>query len=399
MAESKPKCAGLCSRCPRAGNCPTRRASGASPVLLDGAAASGSARNRDGVGFAIDIGSTTLALALYDLRTGALLSAKGCANPQSSVSADVIGRISAASSPSALAELGRLAEDALGTLLEEARAEAGIPISSIVDGVVTGNTVMLHLLTCHDPTPLGHVPFQAEWLAGCDATVMGLPVWLPPCIGAFVGADHVCALVSANFTPDGPPALLCDLGTNAEIALRANGTIYATSAAAGPAFEGTGVRGSDLLDAVARFCAEGVISETGASDEERLVLADGRRLANADVRAVQVAKAAVAAGMSVMLDEAKVRAEDLSEIFLAGGFGCGLNPRSAAAIGLLPDVPGVRMTPIGNAALAGAAELLLFPERRDFALSLSRGAKLVELGGSAEFSDRFIDAMTFGPWP
>ena len=367
-------------------------------MLLAGGAPTGSARGRDGAGFAADVGSTTLALAIYDLRTGALLSAKGCANPQTAVSADVVGRISAASTPEALAHLGGIVADALGSLLDEACAEAGVPLSSVSDGVVAGNTVMLHLLTGRDPAPLGHVPFRAEWLAGCEATLLGRPVWLPPCIGAFVGADHVCALVAARMSPDGPPALLCDLGTNAEVALRANGALFATSTAAGPAFEGTGVRGSDLLDAIARFCADGTIDETGASDESRLVLGDGRRLANADVRAVQVAKAAVAAGISVMLDEAGVSSGDLSEIFLAGGFGCGLDPRSASAIGMLPDAPAARKTPLGNAALAGAAELLLFPGARDYALGLARGARLVELGGNADFSDRFIDAMTFAPW-
>ena len=396
--SERPRCAGLCSRCPRAGECPTRRASGASPVLLAGSAPSGSARGRDGAGFAVDVGSTTLALALYDLRTGSLLSARGCMNPQRSVSADVIGRIAAASTPDSLAHLGRIVEDAVGALLREACSEAGVAASAVRDGVATGNTVMLHLLTGHDPAPLGRVPFRAEWLAGCDSSLLGIPVWLPPCIGAFVGADHVCSLVSARMSPDGPTALLCDLGTNAEVALRAGGAIFATSTAAGPAFEGTGVRGSDLLDAIAGFCADGTISETGASDETRLVLADGRRLANADVRAVQVAKAAVAAGISVMLDAAGVSAQDLAEMFLAGGFGCGLNPDSAAAIGMLPDVPSARKTPLGNAALAGAAELLLFPEMRDYALDLARSVRLVELGGNADFSERFIDAMTFAPW-
>lgn len=400
MGESYsiPRCAGLCSRCKRTGNCPTRRVSGASPALVVGNAPSGSSRNLDGAGFAVDVGSTTLALALYDLRSGTLLSAKGCMNPQTSVSADVIGRITAVSTSGELAHLGAMATKAVETLLEEACADVGIARSSVHDGVVTGNTVMLYILFGLDPTPLGRVPFHADWLAGCDAAFLGLPVWLPPCIGAFVGADHVCALVSARLSTNGPAALLCDLGTNAEVALRANGRLFATSTAAGPAFEGTGVRGSDLLDAMARFCADGTISETGSSDESRLVLADGHRLANADVRSVQVAKAAVAAGISVMLDEARITACDLSEIFLAGGFGCGLNPQSAAAIGMLPDVPAARKTPLGNAALAGAAELLLFPEKRAYALALARNTKLVELGGNADFSDRFIDAMTFAPW-
>ena len=99
----------------------------------------------------------------------------------------------------------------------------------------------------------------------------------------------------------------------------------------------------------------------------------------------------------VMLDEAGSCVDDLSEIFLAGGFGCGLNPDSAVAIGMLPSAPKARKTPIGNAALAGAATLLLHPQRRESALRLARNAHLVELGGNAEFSDRFIDSMAFVP--
>ena len=395
--DSPKACSGACGSCPRAASCPTRRAAASAPVLLAGARPEGSARDCDGVGFAVDIGSTTLALALYDLRTGTLLAEKGCINPQTAVSPDVVGRIAAAGSPSALQRMQRLVTDALASLLASACSSAGIQPASVVDGVMTGNTVMLHLLTARDPTPLGQIPFRASWLAGCDDVLIGRPVWLPPCIGAFVGADHVCALLSADFTPKGPPALLCDLGTNAEVALRANGTIYATSTAAGPAFEVAGVRGSEILDAIARLLKSGVISETGASQGELPFLAPGIRLANSHIRAVQLAKAAVAAGISVMLDEAGVAPDELESIYLAGGFGCALNPSSAAVVGLIPNVSSARTFPLGNAALAGAARLLLFPELRPRVVELARSVKLVELGGNEDFSDRFIDAMTFGP--
>ncbi len=399
MEEPLPKsCSGACGSCPRAASCPVRRAAASADVLLAGARPGGSSRGLDGAGFAVDVGSTTLALALYDLRTGSLLAEEGCMNPQSAISPDVVGRIAAASTPSAIERMRRLVTDALSTLLATACSSAGISPSSVVDGVVTGNTVMLHLLTAHDPSPLGHVPFRASWLAGCDASLAGRPVWLPPCIGAFVGADHVCALLCADFTPHGPPSLLCDLGTNAEVALRANGTIFATSTAAGPAFEVAGVRGSEILDSIARLLSSGVISETGASQGELPLLAPGIRLANSHIRAVQLAKAAVAAGISVMLDEAGVAPAELESIHLAGGFGCALNPSSAAVVGLIPDVPSARTFSLGNAALAGAAKLLLFPELRPRVMDLARSVKLVELGGSEEFSDRFIDAMTFGPW-
>ena len=297
-----------------------------------------------------------------------------------------------------LKRLQDLVLGALGPLISKACALAGLSPDALSDGVVTGNTVMLHILAGRSPSPLGRVPFHADWLAGCEETLLGRPVWLPPCVGAFVGADLVCALIAADLDADGPPALLCDIGTNAEVAVRANGMVFATSTAAGPAFEGTGVRGSELLDAIAGFLASGAISETGASAPGSLVLADGRTLENADVRAVQMAKAAVAAGISVMLEEAGMRAGELSEVFLAGGFGCGLNPESAVAIGMLPPAPHATKTPIGNAALAGAATLLLHPERRASALRLARDARLVELGGNPDFSDRFIDAMAFATY-
>ncbi len=394
---STKRCNGHCARCPRSVACPARLAANESPVLLSGEQPDGSSRNQDGVGFAIDVGSTTLAVGLYDLRTGMLLSRRGCANPQSDVSTDVIGRIAAAESPGGLERLQHLVLDALGSLVSNACAVAGISPSMLLDGVVTGNTVMLHLFAGRPPSALGRVPFRAEWLAGCAESFLGHRVWLPPCIGAFVGADLVCALIAAGLDRDGPTALLCDIGTNAEVAVRTNGTVFATSAAAGPAFEGTGVRGSELLDAIAGFLASGTIEESGASVSGSLVLKDGRTLADTDVRAVQMAKAAVAAGISVMLDEAGSYVDDLSEIFLAGGFGCGLNPDSAVAIGMLPSAPKARKTPIGNAALAGATTLLLHPQRRESALRLARNAHLVELGGNAEFSDRFIDSMAFVP--
>ena len=394
---SATRCNGHCARCPRRADCPARLATKESPVLLSGEQPDGSFRDQDGVGFAVDVGSTTLAVGLYDLRTGALLSSAGCTNPQSDVSTDVIGRISAAESPGGLKRLRNIVMNALEKLVTGACASADIELDDLSDGVVTGNTVMLHLFAERSPSALGRVPFHAEWLAGCDETFLGHPVWLPPCIGAFVGADLVCALIAAGLDQDGSTALLCDIGTNAEVAVRTNGMVFATSTAAGPAFEGTGVRGSELLDAIAGFLASGVIEESGASVPDRLVLKDGRTLDNTDVRAVQMAKAAVAAGISVMLDKAGTCVDDLSEIFLAGGFGCGLNPDSAAAIGMLPSATKARKTPIGNAALAGAATLLLHPQRRESALRLARNAQLVELGGNAEFSDRFIDSMAFVP--
>lgn len=317
-------------------------------------------------------------------------------NPQSSVSADVIGRIAAAASPEALDRLRRLALAALEELLTRALGAAGVDPASVRDGVVTGNTVMLHILFGKDPSPLGVAPFSVDWRGGCNETLLGREVWVPPSIGAFTGADLVTALIAAQFDKPGGTALLADIGTNAEVAVKCNDKLYVTSTAAGPAFEGTGVRGSELLDAIAHFLAAGAIGETGGITSEPLVLGDGRELTGADVRAVQMAKAAVAAGISTMLDESGTTPEAISRLYLAGGFGSGLNPQSAEAIGMLPLTPNAGKIPLANAALKGAAILLLDPDRRKAALRIARDAVNVELGGNDTFAKRFIDTLRFG---
>jgi uncharacterized 2Fe-2S/4Fe-4S cluster protein (DUF4445 family) len=394
--QSKSKiCSGHCAKCPHLDECPARKTSSVSPILFDCHNIKKPSRNDEGIGFVADVGSTTLAAAIYDLQSGKLLASKGCINPQTEISADVIGRIAAAETKEGFAKLQTLVENALHKLLTQVCNTARISPSTLSDGVVTGNTAMLHILFGRSPSPLGRAPFLPQWLAGCEETLLGRKVWLPPCIGAFTGADLTCAIIAAGLDKKGPPAILCDIGTNAEVAIRINETILATSTAAGPAFEQTGIRGSELLDAIAEFLSSGKISKNGYSTPGSLVLKDGRTLQDRDVRAVQTAKAAIAAGIETMLAEAKISTDEIEELFLAGGFGCGLNPDSATAIGMLPATPNAKKIQIGNAALSGAAILLLCPEKRNSIIELSRRAKLIELGGNPNFSNKFISAMSF----
>ena len=385
--------------CRHAESCPARTAAASSRIFYAAPRFVTSSRDQDGVGFTADIGSTTLAVELYNLRTGKMLSKDGCINPQSEISTDIVGRIAFAEKPCGLETLQTSVLEALEALLSSVCAKAGISPATLSDGVVTGNTVMLHILFGKSPSSLGRWPFNAEWLAGCDETLLGYRVWIPPCIGAFTGADLTCALINAGFDSNGPAALLCDIGTNSEIAIRNGDEIFVASTAAGPAFERTGIRGSELLDTVARFLGSGAVSATGAIETDELTLDDGRTLSNGDIRAVQTAKAAIAAGISILLEKAEITDGDLTEVFLAGGFGSALNPVSAIAIGMIPPAPCAKKTPLGNAALSGAATLLLNPHRTKNALALARKAKLIELGGDADFSERFIKALVFAPTP
>jgi uncharacterized 2Fe-2S/4Fe-4S cluster protein (DUF4445 family) len=208
----------------------------------------------------------------------------------------------------------------------------------------------------------------------------------------------MCALIAANFDNATSNQLLCDIGTNTEVALHIGDKIYAASTAAGPAFESTGIKGSELLDTMARLLSNNTISITGEIKSEYITLEDGRILKNADIRAVQTAKAAIAAGISTMLDDAKTSSDELSEIYLAGGFGSNLNPNSAVTIGLIPHAPKAKMISLGNAALTGAALLLLNPQQRENALKLAKKIQLVDLGGNDTFYIYFIKALSFSPF-
>src|SRR5699024_935882 len=209
------------------------------------------------------------------------------------------------------------------------------------------------------PEPLSHAPFLADCLFDMDTTLWNRQVYLPPCMNAFVGADITCAVLASGMTRRPDTALLCDIGTNGELALWKEGHLYVTSTAAGPAFEGAGIScgcgsvpgaidrvwvengtiaahtlgeqpavgvcGSGLIDAVAAFLETEDIDETGAAELDELPLRDGVCLLPKDIRAVQLAKAAIAAGIQTLLQLAQVPESEIRQLYIAGGFGSHLN--------------------------------------------------------------------------
>lgn len=379
-------------------------------------------------GAAIDIGTTTLVLRLYDLHTGRCLAHAAMLNPQTSAAADVIGRIGAAMGGQ-LEALSASVRSALRTLLGSACAQGGVDAAEVTLLTVTGNTTMLYLLTGRSPERLSCAPFEADCLFGEECVLLDRRVYLPPCLHAFVGADTACALLASGMLERAETALLCDAGTNGEIALWHRGQLYVASAAAGPAFEGAGIScgcgsvpgaidrvwteagevrihtigeeapvglcGSGLLDAAATLAQLEIIDETGAMEED-CPLAPGVVLTRQDVRALQLAKAALAAGMDSLLHAAGCRQEEVTALYLAGGFGSHLNADSAARIGMIPVALADKVRVIGNAALDGAAMLLADTSLRERTAAFCRQAQHVRLDGNAYFSQRFVDAMMFG---
>ncbi len=381
-------------------------------------------------GAAVDIGTTTLALLLYDLSSGKCIGAASMLNPQTSVAADVIGRIDAAMKGRA-EELRQQVEGAVDTLLASACAQAGLAASNVKSLVVTGNTTMLYLLTGLDPKPLSRAPFQADCFFGGEIAYHERTAYLPDCMHAFVGADTTCAVLASGMLKSSDTALLCDVGTNGELALWHDGQLYIASTAAGPAFEGAGIScgcasvtgaidrvtvadgqlvchtigdakaagicGSGLVDAIAAMLDTEALDETGFLEEDAFPLRDGVCLAQGDIRAVQLAKAATNAGIMSLLSAAKCPVSAVKTVYLAGGFGSHLNIRSAARIGLIPEELAAIVQVIGNAALDGAAHLLMDVSERAAVARMRTIAQHVRLDGNPEFAQRYVDAMLFDP--
>lgn len=388
-------------------------------------------------GLAIDIGTTTLAAQLYDAG-GTLLGEMGLRNPQAALGADVITRMDAALHGKG-DTLIRVLREAISLLIRDLAKRAGIRPDQIDGAVITGNTTMLHFLTGTPVEPLSCAPFQPNRLFGetvpaSDCGIAALspstPILLPPCLSAFVGADSVTALLYAERNGIHPYTLLMDIGTNGEILLRTETALYACSTAAGPAFEGAGIScgmmgsagaidkvslvngklhcttihqappvgicGSGLLDAVACLLMTEELDETGLLEESPVRLTDPVMLTQDDIRQVQLAKGAVSAGIRTLLHIAGRSTNEIRQWNLAGGFGSSLNVISAKQVGLLPPVPDCRITVLGNAALCGAALLLLEEKRMEEALAIARTAVPVELSANPIFTEEFVKGMLFG---
>ena len=246
---------------------------------------------------------------------------------------------------------------------------------------------------------------------------------------AFVGADITCAVLASGMCDKEETALLCDIGTNGEIALWKNGKLYTTSTAAGPVFEGAGIShgcqsisgaieavtlkdtafsiktignakavglcGSGVIDTVACLLENGTIDETGAMEEDKILLCENIFFTGEDIRNVQLAKAAIAAGIQTLLSLTDTKPEDISAFYIAGGFGTHLNLKSAIRIGLFPMALKNKVTILGNAALKGVASMLTNSAWIDRAHAVAINAKCINLGGNSEFNKYYIDEMFF----
>lgn len=380
-------------------------------------------------GAAVDVGTTTVVLKLYSA-DGVCVGVSSSLNPQREFSADVIGRISKALFGEGKS-LQNSVTDCITRLLTEACGSAGIHNTDVDRMVITGNTAMLYLLTGRDPVSISRFPFKPDRLFGEWVEFSGIKTYLVPCISAFVGGDTVCALLSSGILCKKETALLCDIGTNGEIALYKNGALYVTSVAAGPAFEGGGIScgcpaasgavyrvwaedgeiyshtienanaigicGSGLIDALSAFLEEGCIDTEGTALRPLVIQAKGKSisLTQKDIRALQLAKSAVAAGIECMLSRTGTEVGDIKTLYISGAFGTKIDPQSAVNIGLFPKELKNAVRFIGNGALNGAEKMLFDDSYFDFAKDLAAKAKTLFLGGSKDFNRSFMKNISF----
>ena len=357
---------------------------------------------REGYGVAIDIGTTTVVLALVDLLTGQVSSRHSFMNPQRAFGADVISRIDAATKGH-LREQSLLITTEISEQLSVLLNAANVACKEVLDVVIACNTVMSYLLLGLPCKCLGVAPYKPEYNlepyyesitlfkgSGIDCQVRIIP-W----IGAYVGGDITAGLI--YLLPEKKSCfLLMDLGTNGELALYKSGQLTVTATAAGPAFEQPVMTAkerfqgaSTVISALANLIREGEINRKGLLKSESI-------FTQPQVRELQLAKSAIRAGLEILLKQEQLCFDDIEAVYLAGGVGQAVNVRDAITVGIMPFELKSKTIPVGNACLGGAVAFLQRPKQAQKDLEmLLLDVKEINLAASRHFSEYFVEYMFF----
>ncbi len=422
-------------------------------------------------GLAVDIGSTTVAAHLCNLRTGEVLASAGVMNPQIRFGEDLMSRVSyVMMHPGGDLEMTKVIRTAINELAVNVTTQAQRELDEIVEVSFVGNPIMHHLLLGINPVELGGAPFALATDESVRIRARDLDLTLHtntrcyvlPCIAGHVGADTAGMILSEAPHQREALSLLVDIGTNAEIVLGNNEHLLAASSPTGPAFEGaqissgqraapgaidrvridretlaprfqvigsdlwsnesgfekdtkalsvTGICGSGIIEVIAEMYLAGILSQDGVINgdlaaKSKHIIPDGRtfsyvlshgkhsiQVTQNDVRAVQLAKAALYAGIRLLMERMEI--ETVDRIRLAGAFGSHIDVKYAMVLGLIPDCDLEQVSSAGNAAGTGARIALLNYESRKEIEGVVREVEKVETAVESKFQEHFVNAMAF----
>jgi uncharacterized 2Fe-2S/4Fe-4S cluster protein (DUF4445 family) len=390
---------------------------------------------------AVDLGSTSVQMRVFDASDLGLLGELSVLNKQVRRGHDVMTRMTyALRGPEARRDLTEDARETLRALWNAARRSLVAPDGVAERWTVAGNSVMTHLLWGEPIESLAEAPYKPAFVESRTrpAHEAGLPggtLTTLPLLGSFVGGDTAAALLALRFDDPGPPRMMVDIGTNTEVALAHGETIRVCSTPAGPAFEGgnisvgmraevgaitsidvredgairahtiggvkaKGICGTGLIQVVVALVRAGLVSRDGAiaSGADRIALSRGVELMQSDIRELQLAKGALRTAVRIVLAEAGLRDADLASLQLAGAFGTHLTPRTAIDAGMLPSIDPGRVAAVGNASLDGAERFALDPDGSARRLEAIRARiRHVELATRDDFQALFVQSLSLGP--
>lgn len=350
-----------------------------------------------------DIGTTTIAMLLYDVK-GQVVDRFVQVNPQTQYGADVVSRILAAECQEDAKQMQQMVRKTLEQGLEQFQQK--LSEEEKLQMIIAANTTMVYLLMGWDPSELGKAPFQASHLSAVETEIAGVSTVILPGISAYVGGDIVAGMYAYDMWHREKPMLLIDLGTNGEMVLGNRERMLVTATAAGPAFEGgvnRGIWGADMVGLIAQLLEKNIVDESGLLSDpyfEEGVRIGGVQVTQESIRAIQLAKGAIMAGIKVLIRKYGIDMEALDTVVLAGGFGYYLNPQQASAIGLLPEALLGKTIAGGNTALAGATRLGASISRENCSMNdlyekdkCSVDLEIVNLAEEKGFEDMFFDSM------
>lgn len=405
--------------------------------------------NKNILGIALDIGTTGISAYLLDLENGDILNKTSTLNPQTIFGGDVISRISfTMQEENGLNKLQEVIIEKINQLIKELIGEK-FNIDDIYNLNIAANTTMLHILAGVNPESIAKAPYKAIFLDKIDLKPDDLNIeinpkgiiTLLPSISSYVGADIVAGIVAIDINKY-KSVIFIDIGTNGEMVLLKDGKLYSTSTAAGPALEGMniscgmraesgaierfeldenyninygtigggkakGICGSGLLDITSSLIKRNIIEPNGRFSkklpenikekfkDKKFYITDDIYISQKDIRQIQLAKGAIASGITMLLKEVDDSIENIDHAIIAGSFGYHLKEESIRTVGIIPSGFKGDIKFVGNSSVEGAKLSLLNKDKLLEMMEIKNRVEVVDLSSKDYFQKYFIEALNF----